>query len=97
MIETAEHGEGLLANRLVVRLVSRDGENRLGNARRNRLHAVGRATHVRERAARVSRGSAVFFAIVTSVGAVFALSASIAGKSASRPARPSILPASESR
>jgi hypothetical protein len=46
---------------------------------------------------RVSRGNALFFAIVTSVGAVLALSASIAGKSASRPARPSILPASDNR
>ena len=51
MIEPAEHRQRLLANRLVVGFVARDGENRIGDARRNRLHAVGRAAHVRQRAA----------------------------------------------
>ena len=67
MIEASEHRQRLLANRLVVGFVARDGENRIGDARRNRLHAVGRATHVRQRAAARLAGSAVFLAIVTSV------------------------------
>ena len=46
---------------------------------------------------RVSRGRAVFLAMATSAADVFALSASMAGKSASRPARPSIVLDSESR